>query len=320
MSVRVLFHLCVGGLDVSLARTAVLGWLWARHEGGQFIVSPTEAASALDDLRLLGLDWVDERASHGEEVQTVVLPPVEGAEAGITVREWLARGYSGLALANCLARLGWSPRGKRALLALDELADRFEIERVSRRPAVFDRRDLDWFNRRWLGALDANAVTALLVPYWRDAYGRSERAGGTALSPHDWQRTLALAVRDELTLAGQCVEKARFAFVDELELDAASEAILSQPYAGPILRAFVDELPSVSPFQFDPLDAFCRRLRLRFKDALGIRSRDVMYVLRAALAGRQDGPCLVVICQVLGPERCIRRARIVMRRVHTAPV
>jgi glutamyl/glutaminyl-tRNA synthetase len=197
---------------------------------------------------------------------------------------------------------------------LEELAARFEIKRVSRRTVAFDRRDLDWFNRRWIGSLDEEAATALLAPHWRAAYGLSERSAGTALSPHDWERTLALAIRDELALPGQCVEQARFAFVDELTLDAGSQAVLSRPYANPILRAFADELPSVFPFQFDPLDAFCRQLRLRFKDALGIRSRDVMYVLRAALAGRQDGPCLVVICQLLGPERCIQRARLAIGR------
>jgi hypothetical protein len=84
---------------------------------------------------------------------------------------------------------------------------------------------------------------------------------------------------------------------------------LGQPYAAQILETFARELVKVSPLNFDTLDAFCRTLRLGLKAELGIRSRDVMHVVRAALSGRQDGPCLVVICQLLGPERCIQRAR-----------
>jgi glutamyl/glutaminyl-tRNA synthetase len=316
-----------GKLDLVSARAALYGWLFARHAGAPFFLcligdrtSPALVA-VRDELRLLGLGWDREvegcraNVSHvfgapGKAPSLYVpLPPIEGPEAGTRVGEWADRGYSQLALANCLARLGWSPRGKRALLTLDELAERFELERVSRRPVRFERQQLDWFNRRWLCALPPDEVTALLVPRWQAGFGRADRAEGSALSPAQWQETLALAIREELILPEQAVDRARFVFVDELDLDAASQEALAQPYATRILEAFVRELPRVAPFEFDPLDGFSRELRTRFKNALGIRSRDVMYVLRAALTGRQDGPCLVVVCQLLGLDRCIQRAK-----------
>jgi glutamyl/glutaminyl-tRNA synthetase len=262
----------------------------------------------LAELSLLGLDWDRETDRDQGFVPSLHLPPVSGPDVKVSIGEWVRRGYSGPALVNCLARLGCSPKGKRALLTLDELAARFEVRRVSRRAVTFDRRDLDWFNRRWLVSLNGDEVAALLVPHWQAAYGRADRAEGTALSPQDWQQTLSLAIRGELVLPEEAVDRARFAFSDELALDAASVSVLEQSYAEPILRAFARELPQVTPFEFEPLDAFFRELRMRFKDALGVRSRDVMYVLRAALTGRQDGPCLVVACQLLGPARCSQRA------------
>jgi glutamyl/glutaminyl-tRNA synthetase len=321
------------GLSLASARAALYAWLLARHEEGQvclYLVGNPELpalAAMHEELRFLGLDWdavVDKCPAESSYVfgapgeaspQYVHLPPIEGPEAGLQIGEWIAQGYAGLALVNCLARLGWTPRGKRALLTLDELAKRFELERVSQRPAVFDRKQLDWFNRRWLGGLSAGEVTALLVPHWQAAYGCAERSEGTALSPDQWQETLALAVREELDRPVQAAEKARFAFVDELACDSASRTVLETSYAGQILDAFADDLASVEPFEFDPLDAFFHDLRLRFKGALGIRSRDVMYVLRAALTGRQDGPCLVVVCQLLGPGRSIQRAMAAAREI-----
>jgi len=313
-------------LDLASARAALYGWLFAQHAGGQLFLRPVGKraspawAGVYDELRFLGLDWELEIEGRPAEVshvfgalgevspQYVPLPSIEGSEVGIPMSEWIGQGYSRAALANCLARLGWSPRGKRALLSLDELAERFDLERVSRRPAVFDRQDLDWFNRRWLGGLGADEVTALLAPHWLAAYGRADRAAGTALSPDQWQETLALAIRQELNRPAQAVEKARFVFVDALCPNEASQEFLAQPCAAQVLETFAGELGTVQPFEFDPLDAFCRELRLRFKRTLGMRSRDVMYVLRAALTGRQDGPCLVVACQLLGPDRCIQRA------------
>jgi glutamyl/glutaminyl-tRNA synthetase len=227
-------------------------------------------------------------------------------DVGSAYRE---RGFTGLVAANHLARLGWSPRGKRALMSLDELASRFELDRVSHSPALFDLHDLAWYNRRHLSQLDAQEVTALLVPYWRKAYGLAHRSAGTGLLPDEWQQTLALSIREELDAPCDAARAARFAFVEHVLRDRESQEILSCSYAPPVLRAFAEELSSVAPYSFGALDAFVSDLRLRFRAALGIRSRDVMHVLRAALTGEKRGPCLVVACQLLGRERCLERAR-----------
>lgn len=425
MDVRVRFELpAVGRLNVISARTALYGWLYARHEGGRYILrgardsTPLISASLLDELCFLGLDWEGEterkagrRAPYQEIVRRLLedgrasgsrrdlglstgiclhypregqtsfvdrvfhdqavdraslggiglltakgqptallrrvvddrraaithvlrdarrlpeaprelllyralgweppayahLPPIIGPGAETEIQALARLGYSGPAVANLLARLGWTPRGKRALLTLDELAARFDLDRVSHRPVTFDRRLLDWFNRRWVGGLGVDQVSGLFVPHWQSAYGRGDRAEGTALSSQAWRQTLALAIREEVSRPAEAVAKARFAFADELDLDPASQAALDEPYAPQVLEAFARELPFVVPYEFDRLDAFCRDLRLRFKSKLGIRSRDVMYLLRAALTGQQSGPCLVVVCQLLGPGRCIQR-------------
>ena len=56
-----------GAMHLGLARTALLGWLRARAEGGAFVIRiedidgprvvPGSAEAMLEDLRFLGLDW-----------------------------------------------------------------------------------------------------------------------------------------------------------------------------------------------------------------------------------------------------------------------
>jgi nondiscriminating glutamyl-tRNA synthetase len=356
-------------LTLSQARTALYGWLYARREGGAFIlrVSDGAAPSLCDELRWLGLDWdegpeasdalsgvlptaegqsapllaqvIDDyemaithvfhdacqrpqteqelalyRTLGWEPPQYIHLPVVAGAGPdGEPLATYRARGYLPLALVNCLARLGWTPRGKRELLSPEALVARFDLKRVSRSAAAFDLQQLSWFNRRALCALDAQEIAALLVPRWQRAYGAADCAEGTALTPIEWQQALALVLREELDNLDQAVEGAGFAFVDTVTPDEQAREVLAQPYAPEVLRAFVRELPAVEPFAYEPIDAWISALRQRFKAALGVvqgvRSRDVMYVLRAALTGRMDGPCLVEACQLLGRERCAQRAR-----------
>jgi nondiscriminating glutamyl-tRNA synthetase len=248
--------------------------------------------------------------------QFVHLPPIVQGGAllndtgpGAVLDGYKDKGYLAPAIANHLARLGWSPRGKRRLRSLEELADAFDLRRVSRSPAPFDVARLDWFNRRAISALGATELAQLLVPRWQAAYGVAHRAEGTALSPGEWQHKLALAIRSELYVLAQAPEKARFAFVDRVQQQPDGAETLAQAYAPDILRAFIDGIAGLAAFTFECIDAFVTALRYRFKASHHIRSRDVMFVIRAALTGELGGPCLVEACELLGRRRCVERAK-----------
>ena len=80
MTVRVRFAPSpTGTLHVGSARTALFNWLYARHEGGQFLlrVEDTDAARSkpeyleeiLDSLRWLGLNWDGEAAFQSKRLE-----------------------------------------------------------------------------------------------------------------------------------------------------------------------------------------------------------------------------------------------------------
>jgi nondiscriminating glutamyl-tRNA synthetase len=219
------------------------------------------------------------------------------------------RGYSAVALANHLARLGWTPRGRRRLLSHNDLAECYDPGRLSHRPCTFDRDQLDWFNHRYLSGLDAAGLVSWAAPRWQAAYGISDRAQGTSLSGPAWRRALVEALRDDLHHLDEVPGGVSFAFADEVAPDSEAAALLSNPYAPAVLRAFLDQIDSLPSLDFSSVDAWITGLRWALKEKLRIRSRDVMFVLRAALTGRVHGPCLVAVIEILGRERCTVRAR-----------
>jgi glutamyl-tRNA synthetase len=227
-------------------------------------------------------------------------------------------GYLAPAVVNDLARLGWAPRGKRELLSLAALAERFELRRVSHSSPVPDPRQLDWFNRRALSQLDAASAARLMAPYWQAAYGMADSAQGTALTPGEWQAVMALSILGEVGALSGGVAAARFAFADEVAWDAQADPWLDQPYAAEVLGAFSAGIVRVAPYAFEPIDAFVSALRWRFKALYGVRSRDVMHLIRVALTGRAAGPCLVDVCRLLGAERCAERVRKALDRPRTS--
>ena len=71
-------------------------------------------------------------------------------------------GYLPEAVLNYLALLGWGYDESTEFHSIDELQERFSLERVSKSPAVFDEQKLRHFNGRYLRELDVDDLTARL--------------------------------------------------------------------------------------------------------------------------------------------------------------
>ena len=88
------------------------------------------------------------------------------------VAAYVAQGYIPEAFINYLALLGWSSGTDEDLFTFDELIERFDLDRVQRAGAVFDRERLDWVNGQWIRRLSDDDLVerAAAVP-------RGERPG-----------------------------------------------------------------------------------------------------------------------------------------------
>ncbi len=84
-----------GDLHIGNVRTALYAWAWARHTGGRFVfriedtdrsrVSKAAVASAIEDLRWLGLDWDEGPQVGGEH------GPYQQSERLPIYHEWVER-------------------------------------------------------------------------------------------------------------------------------------------------------------------------------------------------------------------------------------
>ena len=77
-----------------------------------------------------------------------------------SVQELRDAGYLPEAVDNYIALLGAGFAADEEHFTLDELAERFRLDRVSKNPAVFDERKLRHMNGRWLRELGVDELTA----------------------------------------------------------------------------------------------------------------------------------------------------------------
>ena len=203
----------------------------------------------------------------------------------VTVDDFRGQGYYPAALVNFLALLGWSYDDKTTIMSVDELVERFSLERVVPSPAVFDYTKLDWMNGVYLRALPPDEYADVLVAYLRE-------------QGYDWDeqlvRRVAPLVQEKIATLGEFPAFAGFFFArvePEGEVD------------GQVLPAAVETLAGVEPFEAEQIETALRGLAER----LGLKPREAFQPIRLALTGSKVSPGLFESLELLGRDESLAR-------------
>jgi glutamyl-tRNA synthetase len=202
----------------------------------------------------------------------------------VGVQEFRDEGYVPEGLVNYLALLGWSYDEKTEIMTLDELVERFTLDRVGAAPATFDYQKLEHFNGVHLRALPPHEYANRLVAYL------SEQG-------LDWDedrvRAAAPLVQEKIARLGQFPDYAGFLFVEP------------EPAAvdGGIVEAARDALEEVEPFTADRIESALRTLAER----LELSPRKAFQAIRVAVTGSTVSPGLFESLELLGKDVSLRR-------------
>jgi glutamyl-tRNA synthetase len=222
------------------------------------------------------------------------------------------QGYLPEAMVNFLAFLGWSPGTEEEIFALDELAGRFDIERVHKGGAVFDRERLDHLNGVYIRALADEQLALRLRPFLPDL-----------LSDDDVLRIVPL-VRERLVRLADVRELTDFLWqADEVVAAEYVTADLLPKRLGAsetrqILERARGELAvlDAADFAADVLEGRCRAAA----ESLGMKAGDFFKPLRVAVTGRTVSPPLFASLELLGRDRALARLDAALVRLASAPV
>ncbi|MDQ3448602.1 MAG: glutamate--tRNA ligase, partial [Chloroflexota bacterium] len=224
------------------------------------------------------------------------------------VAAYRAEGFVKEALVNYLALLGWSPGTEEEIFSLDELAQRFELERVHSAGAVFDRQRLEWVNGQWIRRLSDEELIAGALPYLRERLLELEPGGAQVRMPaEDDLRALLPLVRERMPLLGSIADLVDFLFVTEITVDA--QLLLPKRWdAATTLEALsearrlIADVGAVS-FEADELEPPLRTLC----EERGWKAGDLFMAIRVAVTGRTAAPPLFDTLVALGFERTLQR-------------
>ena len=203
-----------------------------------------------------------------------------------SVQELRDAGYLPEAVRNYLALLGWGAGDDSTVLSTPELVERFTLDRVSRNPARFDEKKLEWLDGIYIRSLPAPELARRLERF----YGREGLERAAEIS-QEKIHTLA----DFWPLAGPLLErpvddpKAR-----ERWLDEKGRALLANARGA---------LETVDPFE----EAGIERALGDLIEREGAKPREVYQPLRVAITGTTISPGMFESLALLGRDAALRR-------------
>ena len=220
-------------------------------------------------------------------------------------------GYLPEAMVNFLAFLGWSPGTEEEIFTLDQLVERFEITKVHKGGAIFDRDRLDHLNGVYIRSMTDEQLALRLRPWVPEE-----------IDDTDLLRIVPL-VKERLVRLGDVHDLVAFVWEpDEVVASWYGPELLVPKKGTPdeartALQAGRERLNELddADFSADLLEQRCREAA----DAVGMKAGAFFSPLRVAVTGRTVTPPLFDSLELLGRDRVLARLDTALAKLSEVP-
>ncbi len=214
------------------------------------------------------------------------------------------------AMTNFLALLGWSSGTDEEVFDVDELVERFTLERINRKSAVFDTTKLEWLNGQHMSRASAERLAPLVTPLLVEAglatASELEARRSWYLSLLDLLKTRARRLQDFVPQAVPYFEES----VEPEEAAVAKHWKNPGETAGRLV-ALRERLQGLQAWEPEPLEAALRGLA----EELGVGAGKLIHPLRVALTGTSVSPGIFDVLVIMGRERSLGRVDAAVERL-----
>lgn len=221
-------------------------------------------------------------------------------DAGSGLAEYREQGYLPGGLLNYLALLGWAIAEDRDVFTMAEMAEAFDIRRVSGNPARFDPKKCLAINAAHIRLMPDAELAAELVPF----LVRNGLVNDPPL-PDEVERLEGATplIKERLNTFSEAVEKLRFLFTSDADITIEEKSALKTE-DGPVLAAATAALTALETFDHTAIET---ALRESLVEGLGLKPKFAFGPVRVALTGSKVSPPLFESMALLGRESTLAR-------------
>jgi glutamyl-tRNA synthetase len=211
----------------------------------------------------------------------------------VSVMQYRDDGYLPEALMNYLVRLGWA-HGDQEIFSRDEMIECFDIDKVSKSPAIFSTEKLQWLNQHYIKTLPIEKVAESLA--WQmDALAIDVSQGPTLAQ-------VVEAFRERAKTLKVMAEGSRF-FYEDIEYEPKALSKVLKPSALESLHRVLQGLEHLSDWTADAV----HDVLVSTGEMLDLKLGKVAQPVRVAVTGTMVSPPLGLTLALLGKEKTLIR-------------
>lgn len=216
------------------------------------------------------------------------------------VQQFREMGYLPEAMINYLVRLGWGYDDTQEIFTINELIEKFSLERVTKNPAVFNFKKLEWINSYYIQKLSPEEKTKKCIPFLIDAKLITQEE---ALARFDFIKKIVEITGARLKVLSDITFYADFFFKEKIEFtEDAINKILKKFDLIPIYNKIIQVLKKCN-WEKESLINTLEDLSQK----IDIKRKDFFQSIRVALTGKLISPDLIDIMLIMGKERTLKR-------------
>jgi len=209
-------------------------------------------------------------------------------------------GFLPEAFVNLLAMLGWNDGSDNEIFSLDELVEKFSLDRVSKAGAKFDFEKAKWYNAEWIKRQKAESLKPKVIEVFAEK--------GVTIADNDYLLKVIDAVKERCVLLGDFYTQASYFFDVPAEYDINSVKPKWNEAKNEFFKTLLVMLRNEASIDAVTFEAQFKTLM----EEKSLKAGDVMLPFRIMLVGGKFGPHVFDIAALLGKEETIKRVELAL--------
>ncbi|MDR0690953.1 MAG: glutamate--tRNA ligase [Streptococcaceae bacterium] len=223
------------------------------------------------------------------------------------IEDYRKKGFLPAAIFNFIALLGWNPGGEEEIFSQSQLVELFDEKRLSKTPATFDQKKLEWMNNQYIKAANFDCVFELVRPFLLEAGRLSEISDKKELAR---VKKIVALYQSQLNHGEEIVRLTNLFFKAEfLVSDEAKEALKGETVPL-VLTTFCDKLKAMSEAEWTRDNLFLKIKEVQKETR--VKGKNLFMPIRIAASGKMYGPELPDTIELLGKEVAIAHIKQVL--------
>lgn len=215
--------------------------------------------------------------------------------SGETTKGFKELGFLPEAFINLLAVLGWNDGTEQEIFTLDELIDKFSIERVHKGGAKFDFEKAKWFNHEWIKKLD--------VEHYLPQVKYIFESNGILVDDDKYLQQVMRLIKERCTLLPDFHTHGWFFFREPQSYEQAAIAAKWDAGKRSYFKAMLEACEKLPGWDAESIEGLFKSVAAE----KNIKAGEIQMILRIMLVGSKTGPGVFLIAETIGKPATLNR-------------